>query len=291
MHPMNRRGFTLIELMVTLILTGLMAGLAYQAMTSSQRMTRTLSARVDAQSSARSVLLYMSTAMRELNASDGDIVVADPTVMEYRAMRWTGMSCSALTTSGGDLQVTVKKSQLWGPRAPAPGLDSMLFFVENGTGTRADDAWLFTGLSDTLTTACADASAGLQLTFIVSAASGGNAAATAGFTAGSPIRGFQHEEVSLYSNAGLQWFGHRTMNAAGTWTATEALVGPLASSGLSFAYYDTLNVVTTTRTDIASVGVTVRSISTEAGQLSTGGVGNLRDSLSSRFALRNNRRF
>jgi prepilin-type N-terminal cleavage/methylation domain-containing protein len=291
MHSMNRRGFTLIELMITLVLTGLMAGLAYEAMRSSQQMTRTLSARVDAQGTARAVMLYMATALRELDASEGDVVVADPSTMQYRAMRWTGITCSGITISGSDLEIRVKKSQLWGFRAPSPGVDSLLVYAENNTGTRADDVWLVAGISDTATLACPDASAGLRLTLLVSAASGGNAAATAGFTQGSPIRGFQHEEVSLYSNAGSQWFGHRTMDAAGTWTTTEALVGPLMTGGLSFAYYDTLSAVTATLTNIASVGVTVRSVSTEAGLTSAGVVSTLSDSLISRIALRNNRRF
>lgn len=289
MYSMKRRGFTLIELLVTLVLTGLMAGLAYKAMTASQRMTRTLSARVDAQSTARSALLYLATALRELNASDGDVISASSTAIAYRAMRWTGLSCSGLTTSGGNLQVTVPKVQLWGYRLPSPALDSMLVYAENNTNTRADDVWLVGALSDTTSVNCG-AVAGMRLTFAINAASGGNAAATAGFTVGSPIRAFQHEEVSLYTNAGTSWFGHRTMNVAGVWTAVEPLVGPLTATGLSFAYYDTLNTVTATRTNIASVGVTVRSQSTEAGLTSTG-IGNLRDSLFTRIALRNNRRF
>ncbi|HKS05918.1 MAG TPA: type II secretion system protein [Gemmatimonadaceae bacterium] len=288
---MNRRGFTLIELMITLVLTGIMAGLAYQAMRSSQQMTRTLSGRVDAQSTARSVMLYMATALRELDASEGDLVVADPATMRYRAMRWTGLTCSGITVSGSDIQIRMRKSQIWGFRAPSPGLDSILLYAENNTGTRADDVWLIASVSDTVTQACPDASAGLRLTMLVSAGSGGNAAATAGFTQGSPMRGFQHEEVSLFSNAGSQWFGHRTMNAAGTWTTTEALVGPLMSGGLTFTYYDTLSAVTATRTNVASIGVIVRSLSTEVGRTSAGVVSNMRDSLISRVALRNNRRF
>lgn len=290
MRPLKRRGYTLVEVMIAVVLTGLMAGLAYQAMTGSQRMTRSLGARVDAQGSARSAMLYLSTAFHELSASDGDIITAGATAMKYRAMRWTGISCTGLTVAGGNLRLTMLKSQLWGQRTPDAALDSILVYAENSAATRQDDVWLVGGLVDTATVACPNAAPGMRITFAISAASGGNAAAQAGFTVNSPIRGFQHEEVSLYSNAGTNWFGHKTMDAGGTWTAVEALVGPLTATGLAFTYYDTLSVVTATLTDIASVGVIVRSQSTDAANTSTG-IGNLRDSLITRIALRNNRRF
>jgi hypothetical protein len=158
--------------------------------------------------------------------------------------------------------------------------------------TRADDAWLLGKMIDTTDQNCPDGSAGLRLEILIDATSGGNAAATAGFLLGSPIRGFQIEEMAVYTDgSGVNWLGQSTAALDGTWTAVTPLAGPLQANGLSFTYFDTLNVVTATKTNVASVGVVVRSESVTRARGSTGSISNLRDSLTTRVALRNNKRF
>jgi hypothetical protein len=76
------------------------------------------------------------------------------------------------------------------------------------------------------------------------------------------------------------------MDASGTWTAVEALLGPLTSGGLALAYYDTLGTATATLANIASVGVTIRSQA-----LDPTPAGYIADSVVTRIAVRNNRRF
>jgi hypothetical protein len=197
-----------------------------------------------------------------------------------------------VSVAGSNLRVTVKRAQLFGTRLPSPDLDSLLVFNEVVANIRSDDVWLFGKMIDTTNQTCPDGSAGLRLEILISGASGGNAAATAGFTSGSPIRGFQMEELSLYTDgSGLNWLGQKTANLAGTWTTATELAGPLTAGGLSFTYFDTLNVATATLTNIASVGVVVRSESVTRARGTTSVVTNLRDSLITRVALRNNRRF
>lgn len=290
MHPLSRRGYTLVEILIGLVLASLIGGAVYRVMVESQRITRSLNGRVDAQQSARTAAMYLSTALREVAASEGDIVVADATELRFRAMRWTGITCTALASASGNLTVTLRNTQTWGYRAPSAASDSLILFNENDPETRADDAWLFGGISAVTTgQTCTDGSAGTQLTFAITAGSGGNAAALAGFTVGSPARGFQHEELTLYTaTGGSRWLGYRTMASGGTWTDVEPLVGPLTSAGLALAYYDTLGTATTNLARIASVGVTVRSQSIER---TTGGAANLSDSVVTRIAVRNNRRY
>ena len=109
---------------------------------------------------------------------------------------------------------------------------------------------------------------------------------------GDVIRGFQMEELSLYTDgSGVNWLGQSTADLAGAWSAVTPLAGPLQANGLSFTYYDTLNVVTATKTNVASVGVVVRSQSVKNARRSTGAIGTILDSLITRVALRNNKRF
>jgi hypothetical protein len=247
---------------------------------------------MESQESMRAATFYLSSVLRELDAFEGDLVTATATTLRYRAPRWTAMSCTGVTTSGSNLRVTVKRSQIWGTRTPSPTLDSLLVFNEVTVNTRGDDVWLLGKMVDSTNQNCPDGSAGLRLELLISSASGGNAAATAGFLLGSPIRGFQMEELALFTDgSGANWLGQSTADLTGTWTAVTPLAGPLQASGLSFTYFDTLNVVTGTKTNVASVGIVVRSQSVTRARGSTGGITNLRDSLVTRVALRNNRRF
>jgi prepilin-type N-terminal cleavage/methylation domain-containing protein len=292
MPAMMRRGFTLIELLIGLIIMGIIGTVLIRTMTNIQRVTGSQASRMESQESMRSATFYLSSVLRELDSYEGDLETATATTLRYRAPRWTALSCSGVTTSGSNLRVTVKRSQLWGTRMPSPTLDSLFVFNEVTTTTRNDDAWLLGTMIDSTDQNCPDGAAGLRLEILISATSGGNAAATAGFLQGSPIRGFQMEELALYTDgSGVNWLGQSTADLTGTWTAVTPLAGPLQPGGLSFTYFDTLNVVTGDKTKVASVGIVVRSQSVTSARGSTGGITNLRDSLITRVALRNNRRF
>ena len=289
---MMRRGFTLIELLIGLIIMGIVGTLLVKTMTNIQRTTGAQAARMDSQESMRAATFYITGLLHEVDAYEGDLVTATATAIRVRAPRWTGITCTGVTTSGTNLNVTVKKSQLWGVRSPSPTLDSLHVFNEVTTAARADDVWLFGKMIDTLTQNCPDGPPGLRLTILISAASGGNAAATTGFTLGSPIRGFQMEEVGVYTDgSGVNWLGQSTADLAGAWSTVTPLAGPLQANGLSFTYFDTLNAATATKTNVASVGIIVRSQSVTRARGSSGGNTNLRDSLITRVALRNNKRF
>jgi len=134
---------------------------------------------------------------------------------------------------------------------------------------------------------CPDGDAGTTIRVEVSAASGGNAAATTGITLGSPVRGFQVEELSLVPLSGEYWLGRRTADRDANWTAVRPLVGPLLSNGLAFSYFDATGALPALTTQIASIGVTIRGRST--GQVSR--TGYVRDSVITRVTLRNNARF
>jgi hypothetical protein len=227
--------------------------------------------------------------MRELSASEGDVHDATASSIQYRAMRWTGIACTGVTTSGSDALITLRRAHLFGAYVPDPDTDSLLVFNEKTPTTRADDVWLVGWLTDTATVNCPDGSPGAQLTLRITTASGGNAELVSGFTLGSPLRAFQVEELSVDTDeAGDGWFVRRSRDKAGTWSDYDRLAGPLASSGIGLTYFDTLNAETDVLTRIASVNVVVRTRSAD----NTGvGTGTVHDSILTRVALRNNRRF
>jgi hypothetical protein len=112
-------------------------------------------------------------------------------------------------------------------------------------------------------------------------------------TLGSPLKGFQLEEISLLSSGGRWWMAQRTANRGGAWTtpAPRPLIGPLEATGMALTYFDTTGTATATLTDIASVAVVLRGESRNRVRQGMAAIDFARDSLITRIALRNNPRF
>ncbi len=290
---MNRRGVTLIELLVALALSALVATAVLQTLVGTQRISHAGTQRIDVQQNLRAGLGYLGTALRELNAADSDITVATDTKLAFRTMRWFGIMCAAPAAGPGTTVVLpVRQSPLFGLRQPNPNEDSVLVFQELDASTRSDDTWLVGALLATANGVCLDGSAATLLTAEMTAASGGAAAVFAGVTAGAPIRGFQQEELSLFQGADSRWWmGQRTADRSGTWTGVQPLIGPLTAMGLRFEYFDSTGAVTAVRTAIASVEVAMQAQSRERVRQRIANIDYTHDSLVTRIALRNNPRF
>lgn len=288
MRHLSSRGFSLVELVVVLGLMGIVLGALYQSIVATQRTTSAQFQRIDVQQSTRAAAMYVSNMLRELDATDGDILVSQATTLRFRAMRWTGVLCTVPFEAAGQVQFTVRGQLLFGIRGPDAELDSILLWQEGDPSIRDDDIWLYGGLLSSVTGVCPDdGSAGTTLRVVISAGSGGNGAAAAGMTLGAPVRGFQVEEISLYQEGAEYWLGRRTADRAGVWEIVQPLVGPLTANGLTFSYSDINGAPPALTTQIASIGLTVRGRS--ARQVS--GRGFLQDSIVTRVTLRNNARF
>ena len=288
MRAVDRRGFTLVEMVVVLGLMGIVMAALYQSIIATQRTTSAQFQRIDVQQSTRAAAMYVSNLLRELDAADGDILVSQASSLQFRAMRWTGVLCTVPFEAAGQVQFTIRGQLLFGVRMPDAAQDSILLWQEGDPSIRVDDTWLFGGLQSSAAGVCPDDGlAGTTLRVVISAASGGNAAAAAGITMGSPVRGFQIEEVSLSLQGADYWLGRRTADRGGTWTLVRPLVGPLTANGLAFSYFDVNGALPALTTQIASIGVTVRGRS--VGQVS--GTGYMQDSIITRVTLRNNARF
>ncbi len=293
MHTVNRAGFTLVELIMALALGALVAGAIYQVVTATQRVSHSGVEQIDVRQNMRAGVTYLVNVLRELDAVDGDITVATSTKLQFRSMRWTGILCAAPAAgTGSSVTLPIRATPLFGLRAPDAVEDSLLVYRDGDPSTRADDSWLVGALTGTASRNCTDGSGAHELTVQITAASGGRDSALVGVIPGTPIRGFQTEELSLFQGTdGRWWMGQRTANRSGTWTAVRALIGPLTADGLSLAYYDTTGAVTGTLTEIATVAVTVRGESRDRVRSGVGTIDYARDSLITRVALRNNPRF
>ncbi len=292
MRALTNRGFTLIELLIVMVMLGVILAAIQQSIGSTQRITGTQVQRLHVQQSTRAAALYLTYALRELDASDRDIQSASATKLGIRGMRWTGVLCTAPQAIVGGVGFILRDSLQFGVRAPTSALDSILLFRDGDPGLRSDDRWLVGGLIASGPGNCPDGAPGTVLNVTITAASGGPDSALTGTFAGAPIRGFQAEEIQLYQDAGGDyWLGQRAANRGGGWSDWEELVGPLTADGLQFAYYDSTGANATTVLDVASVGLVVRGRSPRTAHLPSGGIGYVQDSVITRVTLRNNQGF
>lgn len=296
-----RRGYTLIELLVGLVLTLLVSFAIYQALIGSQRLQRSLFARMDTQQSARSVALFLSSQVRELSATDGDLQSVTASQIRYRGPRWAAITCSPLTVGGG-YSIKLRNDRTFGATVPTVG-DSVMLYLEGVAERREDDAWAIGVVTAVAASTCDLPDVGASRTLSITLRSSDDVPVEAPFQLGvfrtvperylrgGPVRGFRVDELLPTTVDGLTWLGRRTALTAGSWSATEPLIGPIAATnGVQYALFTTAGAATTTLTAAATMQITVRPLSREVGWF--GGL-NARhaDSLVTRIALRNNARF
>src|SRR6266498_1693910 len=90
---LGRRGFTMVELLVALVLLGLVSAALYRVLVNNQRLYMAQTQRIDLSQNIRAAANILPAELREIDASEGDIVSMTPTRLEIRAMRWLGFAC------------------------------------------------------------------------------------------------------------------------------------------------------------------------------------------------------
>ncbi|HEX6615443.1 MAG TPA: prepilin-type N-terminal cleavage/methylation domain-containing protein [Gemmatimonadales bacterium] len=283
----NRRGFTLVELMIGMIIMLVVTGAVYKLLTTTQRLSRAQAERTDLQSNVRTTSIVVPNELREINtvegsaiASQNDILAASGTSITYRAMRGMGYVCQSPTST--DLRIT--KSTFDGTRTPVAGRDSAYVFMEGADPDQgSDDTWQPVPISAVDPNSTCGATAAYKFTINPSVAT----LTAANVPVGTPVRVYEVMQLSLYANGGQSWLGARSVSAN---EASQPVLGPLVSgTGLSFEYLDknagnsmgTLNGVKTVRMTVR--GITDDAIVTGA----SSAMAHVQDSLVSEVQLRN----
>ena len=301
---LTRRGFTLIELLVALTMGTLVLAATYNAIVGLQRLIASHAERIEMHQGLRAGGFYLTRVLRDLDAVDGDIVIANSDQIRFRAMMWSGMNCRTPTDQGTHIRVYLRDAMTYGVRAPSGTLDSILLFHQGEPNDAGDDTWIYGRITQVSASNCDDGNDATELRFNTPAqtlyatqatptiavnAAQAKAMVVGGVLDGAPIRGFQQEELDVQGYVdGRQWLMQRTMNNSGAWSGWQGMLGPLLTTdGLELTYYDATGAVTAVLANIASVGITLRAESARRAQGSTGAIEYLRDSLTTHVALRN----
>jgi prepilin-type N-terminal cleavage/methylation domain-containing protein len=287
---MNRRGFTLIEMMIAVVLTGIVGAAVYNTLWSNQRVYRRQTERVALQTNVRAGLGILRRELRELNSADtvqSDITVMGATAVTYKAMRTLVVLCQPPVNAGATGTLIAWRTSLRGIRAIDGSRDSVLIYAERDQAVESDDYWVHAnvGAGVAMGTACP----GLAASITIPVTNVWPVNGLGGVFAGAPARTFETMQLLAYSDAaGEWWLGGKSYIKVGGWSATEAILGPLSGAGLHLSYYNSAGAVTAIPEQVARIGVTIVGRSTEAvASLGGGPQAYLRDSLVTDIALRN----
>jgi len=293
----GRRGFTMIEVLVALVLLGIVSAALYRVLANNQRLYMAQTQRIDLSQNIRAAGTILPAEFRELDASEGDITAMSATSISIRAMRWVGFACNLPALGGALTSVSVivrggapGEPLFFGSRGIDHSKDNILIYYDGDKASRLDDFWA----TGTITSApngqnCDDGTNGQRLLLNINLL-GLGANLPGAIPLGAPVRGWEPVTYQLYQPAG-DTSSYVGFQPAGQ--TMQPLIGPvLRGNGLQFQYFDANGNVTAIRTQVARIDITVRARTAAA--VRAGGqaaAATVVDSVVTSVALRNNRRF
>lgn len=242
----QRRGFTLVEIVISTGLMLIVSGAVYQTLTLSQRLSRAQTQQVGVQSDVRSATLVLLNEMRPLGSGgDSDLLSIAPDAMTYRADRGVGFLCQPSTAT----QLRFDRESFSGHRDPQAGRDSVLVLVENQPQS-APDSWIRVAITAVAAGSCAGGGTpAITLTVFPTPA-------LEGLAPGTPVRIQEVMELRLYRPDGRSWLGLRSI---GSGENIQPFAGPVHDGdGLRLEYLNALGIPTADRHDVQSIRITLK---------------------------------
>ena len=276
-------GFTMVELLVVAVVGIILVMGVYQLLITQSRALTTQQETIDARESTRGAAALLAWELRSAAASGGDLYVINQDSVVLRSVRATGVICSWVEASG---QSQYGLRQTSGTFTGTTNDSAMVLSAADATWAAfnvsdawtGSDAWTNTPVCfwGDSTTSVPRPEASIQIDTL---------ATLTNLEVGGPVHLFRRTKYGLSTLNGRWWLSRK--EGTGGW---EILTGPMLSpsdGGLTFAYYDSLGVVTTDPTEVARVEFTLRSES--YGQVSMAGQsgGALEDSITATVFLRN----
>lgn len=269
----DRRGLTLVEVLVAIVLSLVAISAIYRVMMSQSRQHTLEYETIDAQETLRGAVALFSSELRQAAADRNDLYAIASDGFTVRSIQASGVVCGKSGLSYGVAQA----SGIFQATAD----DSALAY-SSSAGTwkvlKVNQVW--TDPSTTTVPLCAW-TGGATPNTVMSVLPGD----TAGIGVGSPIRIFRRTEYGTFQQNGRWWLGRRV----GSSTSYEVVTGPVrppADSGLAMRYLDAAGTPTAVPSQVSQVQLTLRSESSGKAR-ATGDFGERHDSISVHVLLRN----
>jgi prepilin-type N-terminal cleavage/methylation domain-containing protein len=294
----TRRGFTIAELLVVLVLSGIVFGALWRVLDRQQRYYQGVGDMMQARGQMRQATAVLPIDLRSVSTIGGDITVFSDSAIELRSQVASSVVCEIIgTTQVAIAPLNVASGQTLTSVISTIRHPDLAFVYDDGaTKGNVDDTWQQLEINDVQQNAgdcgasplvpAADAGKmRTRLTF------GAGTPISPTIVVGTPIRIMRRVRYSLYKAADNNWYlGFSDWN--GAYTAPEAVAGPyrayddVGGSGIGFQYYDESGVATTTAANIARIDLVVR---TQPGRIKVDGLntGTYYDSVAVSVAIRN----
>lgn len=222
---MDRRspGFTLVELMITIIVTATILAAVMQAVVLQQRTYREQMGILGARQTARTALELIGTELREISATGGDIYHATEDEIRFRAYRKVGVVC---------MRPSNNRIEIWELGDRFESGDSALVFSSGPQQNPRDGTWLQISVQqrDASASSCTQTWADYPLTVLQMFSTYSNTEVAPG----ALVRGFVPVTYGRFIVDGKWMIGRKE----GTQSMVP-LIGPIAEvDGLTFSYFD-----------------------------------------------------
>jgi prepilin-type N-terminal cleavage/methylation domain-containing protein len=273
----RRRGFTIAEMLLCMVVAGALMTGFYGVMTKQGRGYNRMVVSTDADETARSAAAVLAWELRQAAIGGNTLVgTLDAQSVTVRSVQGVGIVCAKSSTdpryaiwkNGGDIQATADDTAM----VYAHMSQAWRRLKISAVGTPADYSM----------TSCAWG--GGRTPDLVVEVSGFTAADTAGIVVGSPFRAYRQVQYGVVQSGGRYWLGRKISPSSGSY---QILTGPLrGATGLRLAYYSSSGAVTATASQVAMVKITVLTESYKQYRDQSGTPQYRYDSLTTRVALR-----
>jgi prepilin-type N-terminal cleavage/methylation domain-containing protein len=308
----QRRGMTLLELLISLVLVGLMGSLIIGFLLKQERFYAGANEMVLTRTQVRQASVMMPNDLRAISPTAGDIYAMTDTSIDFRSTFGSGYVCASDRVNS---KISVppatlaKNNQLTNWSAQPQVNDSLAIYDDGASTSQTDDAWSFnkiTAVTMAISNAspgCTSATAMMKNTDVTSLNPSFSftlsTQQSARVSAGAAVRFFKKVHYSLYKSAAdnlwyLGYYDCRTLRSP-VCNTIQPIAGPLrqyvagspALAGLRFTYYDTLGAVTANRLAVGRISILLQGEGTRTIQLAGGSPTTFRDSLRIEVGLRN----
>jgi len=297
-----RRGFSLTEIMVALVLLGIVATGIMTVVMRQQQFYRSATEVIDTRSQIRQAAAVVPVDIRGVSSIGGDILAMSDSSLDVRGNIGSGIVCSHTGNSITIPPVDLAKGRYFTTFLTRPKVhDVLLIFDDVGPGNQDDDWFPYTITSIDSTTAGCTSFTDVTLDagkyrYIYNF----TPALTATTVDGAPLRMARGVKYSIYKSAtdGLWWMGYRECRGDNsTCDAVQPVSGPYKpyvandtiNSGVSFVYRDSTGLVTATPANVARVELFIHGQTQGAVALGGGKAKPYSDYMKVTIALRNRR--
>lgn len=250
-------GVTLVELLVALVLGSVVLGAAGQVYLATERFLRLQSSVLEVHQGLRAAMQVLSSDLRELDPTGGDIVGLGSDSISIRATRGLEFVCAPPAPASG--RIVVRRGLSIGYRDPDPERDRVLVLREGDPASGDGIEWLDLGIASAGASATCDDGAPATELRLLGAVTGLDSVGI-----GAPVRWYERVVYRLYADeTGAWWLGVRSWSA-GAWAALSPVAGPLQPrTGMELSYFDASGAATADPTRVARIRLMLRGVGSE----------------------------